>query len=342
MGGFAFGVILQLDITVATVAFVSTICFLLLFEFLTGALEYFFEEKAIHLKILQKIYKELMIMGFVSLALTLYNASSPHSASVNEKIVIFDIVHYIIFFICIFFVMHALYIMVLSVFSAKTYERLHFMPMSEVIQRIVHTETSSLYNFAFKYLPFNSLQRTIEFKVIYVLFRETYNLPRSFDYGSYLSGCFERYALKVLNMGVWSWIILCVLAVANYTRTKVDGDTNYSCEMKSDYYSHNDDHDDTPNIHRMLAGTSTEVASRECVLMSIKYFTVCAAGLCAYIFVLYVVGRMYEKKLVAKAGVTKHEDYEAFIIFMESLELNVCSYIFNIINIFHTYICFMM
>jgi hypothetical protein len=320
MGGFAFGVILQIDISVATVAFVSTICFLLLFEFLTGALEYFFEEKAIHLKILQKIYKELMIMGFVSLALTLYNASSPHSASINDKIVIFDIVHYIIFFICIFFVMHALYIMVLSIFSAKTYESLHSMPTSEVIQRIVNTESSWLSRFAFKYLPFNSLARTIEFKVIYVLFRETYNLPRSFDYGAYLSGCFERYALKVLNMGVWSWVVLCVLAVANFVRTKVDGDTNYSCEASSYHYG---EEDDTPNVHRMLSESSTEEVSRECVLMSIKYFAVCAAGLCIYIFVLYVVGRIYERKLIAKAGVTKHEDYGAFIIFQESFELRV-------------------
>ncbi len=76
MGGFQFGEILNININIASIAFISTVLFLLFIEFLLGLLEYCFNENI--QKILSKIYKELMIMGFVSLGLSLFNAGNDH------------------------------------------------------------------------------------------------------------------------------------------------------------------------------------------------------------------------------------------------------------------------
>ena len=63
---FNFGILSDINIEIATYAFLATIAFLILVEFLTGALEYSIEGNLVYNQMLQKIYKELMMMGLVS------------------------------------------------------------------------------------------------------------------------------------------------------------------------------------------------------------------------------------------------------------------------------------
>lgn len=80
---FSFGILGEIDATVATIAFVVTILFLTTFEFLTGWLEFIIEENPIYNQMLQRIYKELMIMGFITFVIAMYlasdNAGNKHS-----------------------------------------------------------------------------------------------------------------------------------------------------------------------------------------------------------------------------------------------------------------------
>jgi hypothetical protein len=62
-----FGILSDIDIKLATYAFLATIVFLMLAEFLTGALEFAIEGNLVYNQMLQKIYKELMMMGLVGL-----------------------------------------------------------------------------------------------------------------------------------------------------------------------------------------------------------------------------------------------------------------------------------
>lgn len=314
MAGFKFGHIIEIDPELGSLAFAATIIFLLLFEFLIGALEYSFEGRPIHTKMLQKIYKELMIMGFVSFAITMYTAAKDHSPEVYHVIEIFDFVHYVIFFICIFFVAHSLYIMLQSLLASKQYEKLHSLSLTNLIQDLVITESNNFKSFMYTYLPMSSLRNAIEFKIIYALFRDTYSLPASFDYGYYLSGCFERYSLKVMNMSIWSWGILLILDAANYLKVKY-GSGNLSC------HDHHHDHHLNSDDRHLSSEGSSHSSSKECYKSAIAYFGICAAFLCVYIFILLVVARIYEKRLMAKAGVLTLSDYEDFILFQESVEL---------------------
>lgn len=63
---FNFGYMSEMNIEIATYAFLATIVFLMLAEFLTGALEFAIEGNLVYHQMLQKIYKELMMMGLVS------------------------------------------------------------------------------------------------------------------------------------------------------------------------------------------------------------------------------------------------------------------------------------
>lgn len=72
---FTFGILGNIDSTAATVIFVITILFLTGFEFLTEGLEYVVRDNPIYNQMLQRIYKELMIMGFITFVIAMYLAS---------------------------------------------------------------------------------------------------------------------------------------------------------------------------------------------------------------------------------------------------------------------------
>lgn len=104
----------------------------------------------------------------------MYQASNPSSSSKSWSQVV-DFVGYIIFFVAIFFVAHALYIMVLSLMSAKQYEMYHSMSLADVLKELSEMEGNkwSKMLFYLKYVPMSSLRTRAEFKIIYALFRDT-------------------------------------------------------------------------------------------------------------------------------------------------------------------------
>lgn len=63
MTGFTFGDVRYIDPDVAGIALVVTVIFLALCEHATHCLEIYIQHSPIYMTMLQKIYKELMIMG---------------------------------------------------------------------------------------------------------------------------------------------------------------------------------------------------------------------------------------------------------------------------------------
>lgn len=72
---FSFGVMSTIDGNVSTMAFILTIVFLILFDSATNAWEASLRGSVIYNSMLQKIYKELMMMGFVSFGVAMYQVS---------------------------------------------------------------------------------------------------------------------------------------------------------------------------------------------------------------------------------------------------------------------------
>ena len=72
---FSFGMLSKIPATVSTVVFLVTIAFVVLFDSATTALEASLQGSVIYNSMLQKIYKELMMMGFVSFGIAMYQES---------------------------------------------------------------------------------------------------------------------------------------------------------------------------------------------------------------------------------------------------------------------------
>ena len=73
------------------------------------------------------------------------------------------------------------------------------------------SQQSKYYDFLFNltYLPFSRFREKIEFKLLHVLFKETFpRLPEDFSFNLYLSKSFEQYSLKIMDYGTH---ILCYI-----------------------------------------------------------------------------------------------------------------------------------
>lgn len=305
---FHFGILSSINPTIATLAFICTIIFLLFFEFLTGALEYILEGNHVYNQMLQKIYKELMVMGFVSFVLAMYRAQNDVS-NLDDLFRVTEFVEYILFFLALFYVAHCLYIMFISVVTSNYYEKVHAHPVLNILEAFTKLEKSLSKPFlsVLSYLPISRTIQETEFKIIYALFRDTYWLPLNFDYGAYLSGCLATYTHKLINVGVHSWIILIGLSLLNLARLKLFGNSAFNChgfqyteDLK--HHSHYDDHgtDDhaTDDHHRFLSTSTTTERhmTKHCLRQHLNLFFICGALLCLYAILLYSIAQVYMKR----------------------------------------------
>jgi hypothetical protein len=278
---------------------------------LTGALEYLLEGNHVYNEMLQKIYKELMVMGFVSFVLAMYK--SKHDLThLNDLFRVTEFVEYILFFLALFYVAHCLYIMFISVVTSRYYEKVHAQPVINIIERFTKLEKSfsSTILSIISYFPISRSIHEAEFKIIYALFRDTYWLPLDFDYGGYLSGCLANYTHKLINVSVHSWIILIFLSLLNLARLKLFGNSAFNCkgfQYTDDLLRHHDDSNHTTDDHgdadddhhRFLSSAPGEVereVTQRCDRQHLYLFFICGGVLCLYVILLYVMAQVYMKR----------------------------------------------
>ena len=314
---FEFGILAEIDVEVSTLALSVTILFLICFDVLTRLTEYFFRNELVYNKMLQKMYKELMTMGFVTLFSTLYTAANESSVFARYSTEI-DFVGYVTFFVAIFFVAHALYIMLLSMRTRSRYEYLHRLKIGRILELFTKSQDNFWQRFFYgiPYFPLSSVRHKMEFKIIHSLFRDTYWLPTNFDYGSYLSRSFEKYSLKMINIGWSSWMIMIILGLMNFFRVKFFSSTAYfSCSKFIN--------EGNSTQRRMLMDESRFLveASHDCLEMNVMMFLISGSVIVIYAFSLYLIGRFYFGRLILRTGISCLEDYPKFLMFEESISL---------------------
>jgi hypothetical protein len=217
--GFVFGMIESLPFDIGSLGFICVLVFLILFEYLTSAIDYLDDYYPAAYKMIQKVYKEMMIMGVVSFSVSMINTSKVLASKKDGEswILSVDFAHVCLFFMALFFVVHACVLIFLSISLSTEYQQIHFMDTQTIINKI--KEISSTFYFHWyksKYIPGSKLRKLVEFKIIHILFKECYLLPQSFNYPLYLSKCYEKYALELLEMGVFSYTILLLMCLLNY------------------------------------------------------------------------------------------------------------------------------
>jgi hypothetical protein len=307
---FAFGVMGALDPIVSMASIYLVILFILIFEFVTGLLEYCIKESPLYNKMVQHIYKELMQMGIVSFLVVLYE-SVTLTADV-KWIEAIDFAHILLFFFCIFFVIHAFVLMGTSVIQSHAYLKMDRQSYFACLESLSTRSVWSYVTYYFPLVNISGTRRVIEYKIISTIFQDTYcRIPSNFYFPLYLAKCFDRYSLKVIEVSPLSWFVLIILVLINFLRVKYEGwnacTSEYSVAHEEErrylistfIQTHFGSRKSASDVH--LESTNfDDDHSREhnqhCYEMYLEVFFILALGLCGYLLILLVVARYYEQK----------------------------------------------
>lgn len=237
-----FGLIVHLDPTTTLVSFCLLVFALLLFDRTLEKIEHHAEEAKFG-ELVKKLYKELMIMGFIGFVIfILFNAFTlPH----DDNYLAFEFGHITIFFIAIILVFRAIFVVISSNRATAGFWRAHNSSCSLLLERYIAVRRScwSLESLCFKYLPFwSGLYTDIEYKIMEDFFHSDFNISRyEFSFVDYLTMSNKLYAIEKVELSYVSWFIVIVLAVVNYFRIIL---TKGRCDSHNDDDHHDDDHHD--------------------------------------------------------------------------------------------------
>jgi hypothetical protein len=222
--GFEFGVLRKLDHTVTLYCFILVVAFVIAVEYVLGILEYFLEGSRLYSKMVKMIYKELMLMGMLTFCVMMIEAVPKDEEDVIEEewLAAIDFSQVYLFFVTFFFVLHAFYLMMMSVSAVTEYRLMFSERTSELIESLQAVKKSFVGSFLFyrKLFPLSTPRYHAEFSLIQALFVRLYRLPEDLDFPYYLSGCFDRFALAIINRSMFTWVVLLFLVICNYARIR--------------------------------------------------------------------------------------------------------------------------
>jgi hypothetical protein len=122
MGGSIFA--LHIDWYIVTSSMIGLVMFTMCLEHLLHMLEHSLRTHPAFLKMVGKMYKELMILGVVSfgLIMTISSVKLPDGALVT-----FEFVHVWIFLVAVFFIIHSVLFMGLMSRAKKKWDAINYM-----------------------------------------------------------------------------------------------------------------------------------------------------------------------------------------------------------------------
>jgi len=282
MAGFEFGAISYISVVTGTECFVAVVLFLLFLEYVligVNLLKEFFPSSYL---MLQKIFKELMIMGIVSFSIVMLQSSQTLKS--EDVILAIESAHILLFFKALFYVANAIFLIKLCALSSiknRNFQRLSI----EFILHEILSMNGALERFLFNssMLPGSQRREMVEFKVYEIFFKRTYSLSEGFSFADYLNGCNQKRCIRLLDVGVLTWIMIIVLSLLNYARVKISAFIGISCSGPR--YLHQVD----------VACTKSDLK----VLIAVGFLT------SAMSFGLLITSRIYDLRY----NIAQHPDY---------------------------------
>ncbi len=308
---FQFGVAAAINHDIMLYSILLVIAFLIAAEMVTGVLEYTVRESPLYNKMIQKIYKALMFLGIISFTLLLLQSVSHPSKDLLKYLKAIDFAHIILFFVALFFVFHVLYLMYIGTTITKMYRFLHKERYDSLLSMVTGLKNDTWGRIIYNVNPFSFLRQKVKFKIIHSLFRDNYSLPETFDFASYLNGCFEGYALKIIDIGIYGWVIIIFLSITNYIRIKFHGAFNCSNNFGSSfhnqrYLSQGGDGDDIISVGHL---------SEECLQKQYTLYLLCGGIVSIYSILVLIISYVYEARLIRKCGITVVDEYVIYLEF---------------------------
>jgi len=277
-----FGVGTELGGPPLLLGFTAVALYLLTFSSLLDKLEGLTLGTSYHL-VLQRIYREIMMVGFGSFAFTILNQTNTSLPfGLNTAFGFADIC---CFAMSSFFCLQGVFIMLLSVKQAQNWNVASQIPAEELLHNMSVWELSHPLAWRSRFLPFCPTREQVEFRVLKSIFATAYNIKAShneFDFAIFLRMSHENNIVKLIDITFKNWFYILFLIVA-YATTDVFHDT--SCST------------DTCVIHEDL-----------------YVFTVIGCIICLLSIIAWLWGRSLELRLISSAGVERSDDYAIFLM----------------------------
>jgi len=344
MAGSVFGLGSSLNTTLTTYCLIGIVIFTIAFESFTHHAEHKLKGTP-YVEMLAKVYKEMMIMGFISFGI--FMAVQAGGVGHGETLVSFEFAHIVIFFAALIFVLTALVFIFFSSRLKILYERSASTTADHLLGEYALARHSPWFHKMHWFGGSSKLRDMMEFKMVHLHFQMVYDLPNDFNFASYMQECLDHYILDLIEVDPSTWVFFLVLALLNlgvdklmdlitYSSNDTDYDSsNYSSSDEtshhsSSYYSSSSDSSgsdcdhftSTSHSHRWLGGSSSAAGSYSSDPYSEGdhgLFTFILGGwfLVVWVIILYMAARHSELKLLLKAGAQSTHHYESVLVQVE-------------------------
>jgi hypothetical protein len=277
-----FGVGSELGGVSLLIGFCSVAAYLLTFSGLLDKLEALTSGTSYQL-VLQRIYREIMMVGFCSFTFTILNQTNTDLPFGLSKA--FGFADICCFAMSSFFCFQGVLIMLLSVKQAQNWNVASQIPAEELLHNMSTWELSHPIVWRSRYFPFCLTREQVEFRVLKSIFATAYNLKAThteFDFSIFLRMSHENNIVQLIDISVKNWFFILVLTAfaslkLNFWESSC---ITESCEIEED----------------------------------IKIFTVCGSVYGLISIVVWWWGRHLELRLIASAGVEDVDDYAVFLM----------------------------
>jgi hypothetical protein len=205
--------------------FSCLVLFTLLWEFFTEYLERKVHAHLAYAELLERVFKELTLLGLLSFGLFIIQDSFSVQIS-HDLLVSFEFAHYLIFFMAIIFVLKATISMRGSLATKKEWDAAAATSVHEVCDdyaRTLHWAHTSCcgrllgsVRLLGSYLQLTGEQQSIEWFLLRVLFLREYGVQIHFDFAKYTRKSLTQAIMRgIANTPMtWCFMLACLLTFA--------------------------------------------------------------------------------------------------------------------------------
>jgi hypothetical protein len=214
MAGSIFALGSNLNLWVATICGVIVLAMTIVFENALHGLEHAINERAsdisvtVYQQMIQKLYKELMVLGFISFILSLLLQTE--TVTDHEQIMSFEYAHFVLFFMALCLILHAVAIAVTSNIFASRCNRSMGLTFPQL--RLIFDEKRSKKRQ--QWFP-DDLFFDMVFNLLRLVFIRTYDLPVDIDFAGYYGMVKDRTVVHTMDIDTSSWLVFICLMGCN-------------------------------------------------------------------------------------------------------------------------------
>jgi hypothetical protein len=276
-----------------TITFVCTVAILIVTEMLLKSVETLVRDTQFE-SVKNKVFQEMTGIGLLSFLTILINAGSNGTTATIPSEYLHDL-HHADF---VMFIMSSLYLAQISThmyLSSYQYKKWKIAGGTQVCDLIEHIKPNDYSNKHWWWIGEHTVRDQMEYKILLSIFCRKFNIRKTdFNFAAYLNESFRGYILTLIEESFFVRIVFGALVGINILRV-------IFVQPTASWREHCDD---------------------ECQATKLLiFYTCCGWALIISCAALVLVSRMYEFRLICRAGVGHVADYRNFLLHEEQTDI---------------------